>query len=445
MIEVEQNIIGAILMDNEALDKIYDTIRPEMFEHTLYQDVYREMLAMYDKGETIDYLALAQRLQGRDRSEDFIKEQLHVITQATFEETFVTHKITSYAENLVRDWQSREARNVIDHVDFSPSNILNAISEIIAKFELLQEKKKTPLKSLKEIVESHKDKYFKETKGVGDVKTGIYALDELLVCFGKKTLSIIAARPSVGKTAFAIQIAKNMAKKGKRVAIFSLEMDDSEQYERLVSAESGIDLTRLQKAIKFLGDEEEKFNDGNEKLSDLSIDIASDTFSVREIYNLIKHQNYDVIIIDYLQLIEPDKSYKGNRAAEVGEISRGLKKIAMRLEIPVIALSQLNRESTQKKDKRPLISELRESGSLEQDASNIIMLWDLNDDDNCFYKGVEVAKCRQGKKGKIGMKFDGNHMIFEARQEDFWKWEKQAKEHSKNFQEADDDIADMFN
>jgi len=91
-----------------------------------------------------------------------------------------------------------------------------------------------------------------------------------------------------------------------------------------------------------------------------------------------------------------------------------------------------------------LISELRESGSLEQDASNIIMIWDLNDDDNCFYKGVEVAKCRQGKKGKVGMKFDGNHMTFEPRQEEFWKWEKQAKEHAKDLKPADD-IADMFN
>lgn len=443
MLEVEQNILGAILMDNEALDKIYDTIRPEMFEHTLYQDTYKEMLAMYDKGEAIDYLSLAQRLQGVDRSEEFVKEQLHEITKATFEETFTTTKITGYADVLVKDWQSREAKNVIDHVDFSPNNILNAIADVMSRFEALQEKKKTPLKSLKEIVNQHKDNYFKETKGQGDVKTGIYALDELLVSFGKKSLSLIAARPSVGKTAFAIQIAKNMAKKGKKVAIFSLEMDDSEQYERLVSAESGIDLTRLQKALQYLGDEEQRFNEGNEKLSNLSIDIASGSFSVKEIYNLIKHQNYDVVIIDYLQLIEPDKSYKGNRAAEVGEISRGLKKIAMKLGIPIIALSQLNRESTQKKDKRPLISELRESGSLEQDASNIIMLWDLNDDDNCFYKGVEVAKCRQGKKGKIGMKFDGDHMTFEPRQEDFWKWEKQAKEHAKGF-EPIDDIADMF-
>ena len=444
MLEVEQDILGAILMDSEALDKIYDTIRPEMFEHTLYQDTFREMLAMYDKGETIDYLSLAQRLQDRERTEEFIKDELYRITQATFEETFMTTKITSYADVLVKDWQSREAKNVIDHADFSPNNILNAIADVMSRFEALQEKKKTPLKSLREIVNQHKDNYFKENKGEGDVKTGIYALDELLVSFGKKSLSLIAARPSVGKTAFAIQIAKNMAKKGQKVAIFSLEMDDSEQYERLVSAESGIDLTRLQKALQYLGDEEQRFNEGNEKLSNLSIDIASGSFSVKEIYNLIKHQNYDVVIIDYLQLIEPDKSYKGNRAAEVGEISRGLKKIAMKLGIPIIALSQLNRESTQKKDKRPLISELRESGSLEQDASNIIMIWDLNDDDNCFYKGVEVAKCRQGKKGKVGMKFDGNHMTFEPRQEEFWKWEKQAKEHAKDLKPADD-IADMFN
>lgn len=443
MVENEQNILGAILMDSDVISKVYDKIKPEMFEYSFHQDTYREMIKLYDLGKPIDISLIAQHIQDKDKSEEFVNEQLRNIALATSDDVFSSMKIDTYADVLITDWRTREVRGMLETVDVSSNNINNTIGDLMTRLESLQINRKSPLKSLKQIVEKCKGDYFNDDKGEGDVKTGIYALDEMIVSFPKKTLSIIAARPSVGKTAFAIQIAKNQAKKGKKVAIFSLEMDDSEQYERLVSAESGIDLTRLQKAKAYLGDEEERFNKGNEKLSELNIYLACGSYTVAEINNLVKHQDFDMIIIDYLQLIEPDKRYKGNRTAEVGEISRALKKMAMQLDTRIIALSQLNRASEGKKNKEPDMSELRESGSLEQDASIILMLWNLNDDDNCIYKGMKVAKCRQGKKGKIGMKFDGDHMTFEPRQEDFWKWEKQAKEQAKDFKPTDD-LEDMF-
>ena len=437
MIQNEQALLGCILMDNDSLDKIYGYVKPEMFESSFNQDMYRTMLAKHDIGEPIELQGLAQQLEGIDRTQEQISENVKDILNSTESSSF----IKGYADVLVKDWKSRECRKIFQSIDFTPNNIDNTIADLTTRLELLQENKKSPLKTLKSIVEKYKDNYFKDKKGTSDIKTGIYQLDEKLISLGKKDLTIIAARPAVGKSVFAMQIAKYNAKKGKKVAVFSLEMDDEQLYERLTVSECDINLTRLQRAKSFLQGEEDAFNKGNEKLSEYNIDIASGSFTVNDIYALVRHQNYDLIIIDYLQLIEPDKKYKGNRTAEVGEISRGLKKITMKLGIPIIALSQLNRASETKKDKEPDMSELRESGSLEQDASNIIMVWNLNDDDNCIYKGVKIAKCRQGLKGKIGMKFNGDHMTFEPRMEDFWQVQKMARENS---QEKIDEIDGMF-
>lgn len=450
MFEVEQNILGAILMDNEALDKIYDTIRPEMFEHTLYQDTFREMLAMYDKGETIDYLSLAQRLQGVDRSEEFVKEQLHEITKATFEETFTTTKITGYADVLIKDWQSREAKNVIDHVDFSPNNILNAIADVMSRFEALQQNKKSTFKSLKQIVEEYKDNYFKEKVGKDRLKIGFDEFDELTGGLEKGDVSIIAARPACGKSAFATQIVENMALQGLKVGYFNLEMREDQIYERLVSHrlthKDG--LARLRNSKQFLGGEEQEFSKINEILSKLPVTVISDCYTVGAIRKHCRHQNYDVIVIDYLQLVESGKKFN-SRAEEVGAVSRALKKLAMELNVHIIVLSQLNRASEGRQDKEPTMAELRESGAIEQDASIIILLWNMNNDVDCKYKGGKVEKARQGMTGKVPLIFDGAHMVFyiavdkDGKTVSFAEFKKHAKEDS-GFSGVTDDIADMF-
>jgi replicative DNA helicase len=441
MVENEQNILGAILMDNNALDKVYDTIKPEMFESGLYGDIYRNMLAMYDRNEPIDIVNLSQALEDKERTRQFIDEQLGTIINKTFEEVFTTQKIKTYADVLVNDWRAREVTQLISRVDTTPKSINSTIGDIITSLEELQETRKNPLMSLKDIVNKRKDEYFKDNEGKNGVKTYFYKLDEHLISLEKSTLTIVAARPAVGKSVLGLQVAKENAKRGMKVAVFTMEMNDKELYERLLVSESDFELTRLKKAKEFLKGEKEQFIKANNKVENYPIYIASGDFSVNEIYRLCKHQNFDLIIIDYLQLLEPDKSYRGNRTAEVGEISRNLKKTAMKLKVPIIALSQLNRAVEGKKDKEPTMAELRESGSLEQDANNIIILWNLSED-NKMYKGVKVEKCRQGETGKVGMKFDGKHMTFTERIEDFYQWEKQAKS-SSGFKPSDD-FEDMF-
>lgn len=441
MVENEQNILGAILMDNNALDKVYDTIKPEMFESGLYGDIYRNMLAMYDRNEPIDIVNLSQALEDKERTRQFIDEQLEIIINKTFDEVFTTQKIKTYADVLVNDWRSREVTQLISRIDTTPKSINSTIGDIITSLEELQESRKNPLMSLKEIVNKRKNEYFKDNEGKNGVKTYFYKLDEHLISLEKSTLTIVAARPAVGKSVLGLQVAKENAKRGKKVAVFTMEMNDKELYERLLVSESDFELTRLKKAKEFLKGEKEQFIKANDKVENYPIYIASGDFSVNKIYRLCKHQNFDLIIIDYLQLLEPDKSYRGNRTAEVGEISRNLKKTAMKLKVPIIALSQLNRAVEGKKDKEPTMAELRESGSLEQDANNIIILWNLSED-NKMYKGVKVEKCRQGETGKVGMKFDGKHMTFTERIEDFYQWEKQAKS-SSGFKPSDD-LDDMF-
>ena len=198
---------------------------------------------------------------------------------------------------------------------------------------------------------------------------------------------------------------------GKRIGYFNLEMPENQIYERFVSAVSGIGLTRIKRAINFTGDEKPRFDRANEILETKDqIVVTTGSQTVNSIKSLCKNAGYDIIIVDYLQLIKPEGRYRGNRFAEVGEISHALKGIATDLNIPVIVLSQLNRASVGREDKEPTMSELRESGDIEQDASVIILLWNLDDEGK--KKGCKIEKNRQGKTGTVKMEFNGDQMKF---------------------------------
>ena len=219
---------------------------------------------------------------------------------------------------------------------------------------------------------------------------------------------VIGARPGVGKSAFTSQIILEMAKAGKRIGFYNLEMSEKQVYERLLSNQSGIRLNRIRRAIQFLGDERERFERANKTLGKMDILISSGTKSVSEIRNECRHQELDCIIIDYLQLVRADTRYQ-SRASEVGAISKAIKALAMELNVPIIALSQLNRTSEMRETKEPTMGELREAGDIEQDASIIILLWNLDNEDKTR-KGLKVDKNRQGELGKIVYRFDGNEM-----------------------------------
>ena len=431
----EQGVIGCVLIDNNSLYDVYNKLKPEMFASEFAQDCYAEMIAMYDRGENVNILSLSQALENRKLDPDDIRACLKdCISSAP---TSVMMK--SYADSVIKMWRSRKAKELFYHISFAPKDIDNTISEILARLDELQGNKEVRSKSLKQIVKENRDNYFNENVGKNLVKTGFYKLDDCLGGLEGGDITIIGARPGVGKSAIVTQIIGQMAKKGYRVGYFNLEMNESQVYERFVSRLAELSLTRVRRAKSFLGGEEEAFNKANEEMAGYDVIISTGSKSVSEVKAESRHQRFDVIVIDYLQLIKADSRY-ANRASEVGDISKSIKGLASELHVPIILLSQLNRVSESKETKEPTMAELRESGDIEQDASNIILIWNVSDKNRSF-KGLKVEKQRQGETMKEGLQFDGEHMSFRERQESFDKFISFVKSMDKGdgFQSVGDD------
>lgn len=415
MTEAEAGVIGCVLIDNNSINDVYTVLKPEMFGTDLGADMYAEMLAMYDRGENINPISLSQALEDERRESSEIlnvaKESILVAPTSAI--------IKSYASTIVKDYRSRAAKELFQRVSLKPCDIDGTIAEVMARLEELQESKEVRSKSLKQIVKENRGKYFNEHVGEGLVKTGFYNLDNCLGGLEGGDITVIGARPGVGKSALVTQMIGQMAVKGRRVGYFNLEMNESQVYERFVSRLSELSLTRVRRAKMFLGGEKELFDKANDEMSGYDVIVSTGSKSVGEIRSESRHQKFDVMIIDYLQLIKADRRY-ANRASEVGDISKAIKALAFELHIPVVLLSQLNRLSEAKETKEPTMAELRESGDIEQDASNILLMWNVSE--NHKYKALKVEKQRQGETMKEGIVFDGEHMRFEERRESFDKF-----------------------
>lgn len=432
MTEAETGVIGCVLIDNKSLYTVYNVLRPEMFESEFCQDTYAEMLAMYDQGENINLMSLSQALENHKWSPEQIAEELKLCVSAA--PTSVL--IKSYADAIVKDFKARTARELFQRVSLKPADINDTIAEVLTRLEELQGNQKAKSKCLKQIVKENRGHYFNDRVGEGLVKTGFYHLDDCLGGLEGGDITIIAARPGGGKSAIVTQMIGQMAKKGCKVGYFNLEMNESQVYERFVARMAELSLTRVRRAKSFLGGEEEKFNKANDEMSGLNVVVSTGSSTVSEIRAESRHQQFDVIVIDYLQIIKADRKFN-NRASEVGEISKSIKALARELNVPIILLSQLNRVSELRDTKEPTMSELRESGDIEQDASNIILLWNLSEDRSL--KGLKVEKQRQGETMKEGLEFIGENMKFIERQESFDKFMAYVKriEKGSGFDSAD--------
>lgn len=427
MINVEQNIIGCILLDSDySLYHVYERLKPEMFQYELTRDAYVESLAMYDIGEKVNVVSLIAKLENNQRSKDFVQKFLISCLDDSTSSAF----INGYVDILEKEYKSREIKNLIGRIDLKPNAIDDSIAELYSMIESLKNNEFKKAKSLSKIVEENKDNYFKEDKDKNLIKTGFYHLDDCLGGLEGGDVTVIGARPAVGKSAIVTQIIGNMALKGHRIGYFNLEMNENQVYERFMARQSQLSLTRIRRAKTFLGGEEKAWNQANESIKKLDVMISTGGKTISQIRAESRHQNFDVIVIDYLQLVKADKHYN-NRASEVGAISWDIKSLAMELNIPIILLSQLNRVSEGKETKEPTMAELRESGNIEQDASNIILLWNLSQE-NTRYKGLKVEKQRQGTQLKEGLEFIGDNMEFRERQEDFKLFCKRIRDEEKS-------------
>lgn len=425
MIETEKQIIGSILMEPECIGNVYGKLKSEMFTNQFYADTYQNMLAMYDMGKDITVVTLSNRLESKERP----KANISRVLMETVKETASSAVIEHCADELINEYKSKQVQRLLGTVSYLPNDIEKSIGYLITELEAMRENRESTCKTMKQIVEEYKGRYFREREEIG-VKTGFYKLDDMFGSLEPGDVTVIAARPGVGKSAFVTQMIGNMAERGNRVAYFNLEMNESQVYERFVSKMAELELTRVRRAKQFLKDEESKFNKANDKLCGYDVMISTGSKTIGEVKQISRNQNFDVIIIDYLQLIKSERKF-ANRASEVGEISKAIKGMAMELGVPVILLSQLNRASEHAQDKEPDISELRESGDIEQDASNIFLIWNIAKD-NYSAKGGKVGKNRMGVLGKIGYHFDGNHMTFSERQETFEQYERHVRDMAKN-------------
>ena len=407
----EKTVIGCLLMDSKELHQIYDLLKPDMFQDPVLKEIYREIVKLYDIGQPANLVTITQGVESETYTREYITQVLRDCALLPYTST----ELKSYAESVVRDYKADVFRNILTRTQVTAAGVEYQIADTIQELEALKRSEKNKSKKLTAIVTEYQDQYFQERKEE-KLYTGFSKLDEITGGLEGGDVIVIGARPGVGKSAFTSQIILEMAKAGKRIGFYNLEMSEKQVYERLLSNQSGIRLNRIRRAIQFLGDEKERFESANQMLGKMDILISSGTKSVSEIRNECRHQELDCIIIDYLQLVRADTRYQ-SRASEVGAISKAIKALAMELNVPIIALSQLNRTSEMRETKEPTMGELREAGDIEQDASIIILLWNLDNEDKTR-KGLKVDKNRQGELGKIVYRFDGNEMRFQETEEE---------------------------
>ena len=394
MTNAEKAVIGCLITDSETIDQI--NLKPEMFRDTDLGLLFGEIKRLVDDGKVVDPTILKSRLNIVDM-DNLLVECMESMTVST--------EIKQYAEIVANDYKARQLMTIIG-IKPDGKNIDNQIALMERQLQILSEGRSDTSETIGEIANRFKGERFTPNRKQG-IKTGIDELDRIVQGMDDGDLILIAARPSVGKTAFSTQIAMHTSKT-VNTALISLEMSKEQLYDRIIAKESGIELNRIRRALNYVGEEGELFREANEELQTQKLRIVDDINTVGQIYSFLKRHKIELAIIDYAQLIRPEGRYRGNRYAEVGEISHGLKTIAKRLNIPIIILSQLNRSADDLKE--PTMSEIRESGDFEQDASVIILLWNKSEDK--IKKGLKVDKNRNGEVGKMELFFDGKLQRF---------------------------------
>lgn len=423
----EQSVIGAILIEEKSLGAVIDIIQPEDFYFSDLRDIYKTILELSSQGRPIDFITVLNQVISKEQySEANMKCILLECAQSTPSISNVEH----YAKIVAGANKARKLQEIGAHLTFdnvAAETVDEITNEVMSElFELTTKSKSKKLKSISDVGIEVFDGYINSSDDTENKSnTGFKKLDEILKGMAAGNLVILAARPKVGKTAFALSIAKNVAKLGKTVAFFSLEMEAKEIYERLLSTCSGISMNTLidkkfndkQRPQSIRTEEINKIANAVDEICKLPIKVNDNAGckvnDIRLEARMIK--NLGLIVIDYLQLMTSSKRYD-NRNLEIGAISRELKVLAAELGVPILCLSQLNR--TNDEYKRPSPCDLRDSGSIEQDCSKLIMMWCLEKNFNELGMidsktvGIDVALNRRGNSGVTLFNFNGNYMRF---------------------------------
>lgn len=405
---VEHAVIGRLLTNWDYVEDAYSELSPMMFSDGLLGRIYEIILQAYDNGEKISVAGIQKILgDSRNAPEVVYEELLRDCIMADDDPAAFNVNVRI----VKKSYQVNKLRKILSEVKPGIETIDEDISSTIMQLENINSEKSNKLRSLADISKEYAGTYFTKKDHSKMIRLPFDCLNEKIGSLEGGDLIVIGARPSVGKSALVAQMALFMASQGKKVGFYSLEMKDKQLFERFTAMISGIRMDRIRSAEMFNTEEEQiSYQNSMNIMSGLdNLFLQEGSKSVSEIRHESRHMNYDVIIVDYLQLLQTEGTYSGNRYAEVGEISHKLKAMSMEFDIPVIALSQLNRVSAGKEFTKPSMSEMRESGDIEQDASIIILLWNKSNDG---LKGCAVEKNRQGKLGESDLRYDGSKMRF---------------------------------
>lgn len=426
-VDAERAVLGAVLINHEQLENVIGLLAAEDFYHHRHRLIYRSMIDLHRKHTKIDLLTMNDWLKrdgsleevgGTNYLAQIANETPNSINADSYAQIVrdcaILRNLLKRAEEIQRTVYERENESVDDILSRSQKMIFDLGKQFDNNADLLHIKDAAD-EAFKRILELYENP---DKSGITGVPTGFTDLDDLTGGFQRSDLIIIAGRPSMGKTALAMNVAENAALEEKmKVAVFSLEMPAVQLSMRSLSSLSGVDAAKIRKAEFGSGREEEQnwerlelavkllkdahiYIDATPNVSPLQISAIS-----RRMY---RETGLDLIIVDYLQLLQM-KDEQSNRATELANITRELKFLAKELDVPVIALSQLNREVESRPNKRPIMADLRESGAIEQDADVIIFIYrdEVYKADTKDYGTAEiiVSKHRNGDTGTIKLCF----------------------------------------
>ena len=383
-VESEQSILGSILLDKDAIITVSETIRPSDFYKEAHKIIYESMLKLSNKNEPIDLITLTEELKKQGHL-DNVGGISYITSLSTIVPT--TSNVKYYADIVKEKSVLRQlikASNDIINLGYENSTKVEEVLEKAEKriFDISQEKASDDFKSINEVLVDAYDmieKLYTNKSDVTGITTGFKDLNKKINGLQRTDLILIAARPAMGKTAFSLNLVQNAALKGDAsVAVFSLEMSKDQLVQRMLSSQSHVELKKIKTGTL---DENDwpRIIDAMAVLSNVNIYI-DDTPGIKiselrsKCRKLTIEKGLDLILIDYLQLMEGEGNNE-SRQQEIAKISRSLKIIAKELNCPVVALSQLSRAPEQRADHRPMLSDLRESGSIEQDADIFMFLF----------------------------------------------------------------------
>ncbi len=424
-LEAEQSVLGAVLIDPACLSAVLEYVRAESFYRRQHQELFSIMVSMFSSGQPIDFVTVLERAVSESVFETDQAARLYLAQIAQIVPT--TANVEAYAKIVQEKHQLRSlmeaAREILQSVSEGGGEDASSLLDMAEQriFEIRQGRESSGLQRIDEIIISAYDHLQRLTGEDRDqylgLSTGFTDLDNILTGLNKTDLILVAARPAMGKSAVGLNIAANVAKRyQKKVAIFNLEMSKEQLVERMLSSEGSI-TGNLMRTGNLKGDDWVRLATAAQTLSAAPIYIDdAPGISVPEMKARLRRiKDLGLVIIDYLQLMTTGRRIE-NRVQEVSEITRSLKIMAKELNVPVLTLAQLSRGPESRSDHRPVLSDLRESGSIEQDADSVIFLYrDAYYNPETAEQNIAefiIAKNRHGETGTVKVGWDGRYTRF---------------------------------